>query len=77
MKNGISDVGTISKNGLGTKRWSKHHFFFFMLVWKSQAKNCLRVGNGMEWNDHKGMERNGMEWNVFKQGKWMEWNGIK
>ena len=26
----------------------------------------------MEWNDHKGMERNGMEWNVFKQEKGMK-----
>ena len=24
----------------------------------------IREGNGMEWNDHKGME-----WNVFKQEK--------
>lgn len=28
LKNGISDVGTIGKNGLGAKRWSQHHFLF-------------------------------------------------
>ena len=36
----------------------------------------IREMNGMEWNDHKGMERNGMEWNVFKQEKGMEKNGM-
>ena len=30
----------------------------------------------MEWNEHKGMERNGMEWNVFKQGKGMELSNL-
>ena len=31
----------------------------------------------MEWNDYKGMEKNGMEWNVFKQEKGMEKNGME
>ena len=26
----------------------------------------IREGKGMEWHDHKGMERNRMEWNIFK-----------
>ena len=37
----------------------------------------LRVYKGMEWNDHKRMKKNGMKWNVFKQGKWMEKNGME
>ena len=37
----------------------------------------IREGTGMEWNDHKGMERNRMEWNVFKQEKGMEKNGME
>ena len=52
-------------------------FFYLGSVWE-----FIREGNGMECNDHKGMERNGMEWNIFKQEKGMEnngmeWNGIK
>ena len=27
---------------------------------------CLGVHKGMEWNDHKGMERNGKEWNEME-----------
>ena len=30
------------------------------------AWEFIREWNGMEWDGHKGMERNGMEWNVFK-----------
>ena len=33
---------------------------------------CLEVHKGIEWNDYKGMEMN-----VFKQGKWMEKNGME
>ena len=37
----------------------------------------IREGNGIKWNDHKGME-----WNVMylsKENEWkrMEWNEIK
>ena len=31
----------------------------------------------MEWNDHKGMERNGMEWNEMYLSKGNEWNGME
>ena len=32
---------------------------------------------GIEWNDHKGMERNGMYLSKRQEWKIMEWNGIK
>ena len=37
----------------------------------------LGGGNGMEWNDHKGMEMNRMDWNGIYLSKGKEWNRNK
>ena len=37
----------------------------------------MGVYKGLEWNDHKGMERNGMYLSKGKEWKIIEWNGIK
>ena len=37
----------------------------------------LGVHKGTEWNNHKGMEKNGMYLSKGKKWKRMEWNGIK
>ena len=39
---------------------------FYSLPSEESEWEFIRELNGMEWNDHKGMEKNGMEWNVFK-----------
>ena len=44
--------------------WDKLYYTHHTLlgfVWE-----FIKEGNGMELNDHKGMERNEMKWNVFK-----------
>ena len=35
-------------------------------IFSGSTWEFIREWNGMEWDGHMGMERNGMEWNVFK-----------
>ena len=57
---------------------SCHSALHVAFIFDGVLEISIRFGEDlkeMEWNNHKGMERNGMRWNEIYLSKENEWNG--
>ena len=57
---------------------SCHSALHVAFIFDGVLEISIRFGEdlkGMEWNNHKGMERNGKKWNEIYLSKENEWDG--